>query len=492
MRRLIVCCDGTWQSALYQTDSSMLTNISRLYTAIERRDTANDSPVEQLKLYLPGVGTGEELAVGIVAGAMGDGLMEKVREAYYWLAQNYEQGDEIHLYGFSRGAYICRLLGSFISVVGILDPKSNLSRFPSIFSALCRARAPSSRKGRKHARKLQNLLDQIKPSREEQLRGYKGGFLIKVLALFDTVPLYHFRHLAPDDTLLPHQNPFGLSDEELEPQIEIALQALSISENRPAYTPIILRRGEVVPGQKLLQIWFAGCHTDVGGGYPQHDLSDLSLNWLVSQVQEYLALDLSYISNLSARPAAPWGQLKPHHGFGHSLHAHDRPLPHGSEHHTQQYYHASILEQSPLSLPRKLRPLLEDPEHPLFFPLTPFEQKRKNTWPTSSAPPSPVPAPPKSRSLASSKPASPANVPISPFHPGFRPAASSPPVVSSSFASSSTTITYSPSSHRTHVHLTSLRQTRIVRTLSGLVQDVEVERAKMRAAGDSPGEAHTR
>ncbi|GAA5962011.1 hypothetical protein JCM21900_002797 [Sporobolomyces salmonicolor] len=430
MRCLIICCDGTWHSALYQTESSMLTNISRLYTAIERRGMAYDLPVEQLKLYLPGVGTGEELAGGIVAGTMGDGLLEKVREAYYWLAQNYEQGDEIQLYGFSRGAYICRLLGSFISIVGILNPKSNLSRFP---------RHPPS------------------PSK-----------------------------------------PLCLSDEKLEPQLEIALQALSINENRPACTPILLRQDEVVPGQKLLQI---RTRADVGGGYPQRDHSDLSLNWLVSLVQEYLALDLSNISNisnLSARPAAPCGQLKPHHGFGHSLHAHDRPLPHGSEYHTQQYYHASILEPSHLNLPRKIRPILEDPEAPLFFPLTPFEQKRKISWPISSAPPSsPVSDPPGSPSPAASEPASPANASASPFHPAFRPAAPSPPVVSASSASASTLTPYSPSSRHRHVHLTHLRQTRrILRTISGeehrLVQAVKVKRAKIRAAGVSPGEARAR
>ncbi|GAA5925882.1 hypothetical protein JCM1841_004028 [Sporobolomyces salmonicolor] len=413
MRRLIICCDGTWQSALYQTDSSMLTNISRLYTAVERRGMAPDLPVEQLKLYLPGVGTGEELACGIVAGMMGDGVLEKVREASYWLAQNYEQGTTFTSTG---------------------SPEA-----PTSAASSARTRAPTSKNGRKHAEKLQNLLDQIQPFREEQLRGYKGGFLIKILALFDTVPLYHFRHLGPDDTLLPHQHPFGLSDEKLEPHTTIPTSRSTGSSRK---------------------------------------------------VQEYLALDLSYILNLSARRAAPWGQLKPHHGFGHSLHAHDRPLPHGFEHHTQQYYHASILEQSPPNLPRKMAPL--------FFPLTPFEQKRKITWPIYSAPPSsPVPDPPGSPSPAASEPASPANAPASPFHPAFRPAAPSPPVISASSASTSTRTPCPPSSDHTHVHLTHLRQTRrILRTISGeghrLVQDVKVERAKIRAAGDSPGGGGTR
>jgi len=67
MRRLIVCADGTWQSALFQDDPEKLTNISRIFTAINRQDTRQTPPIEQVKLYLPGVGTGEELMIGAVS-----------------------------------------------------------------------------------------------------------------------------------------------------------------------------------------------------------------------------------------------------------------------------------------------------------------------------------------------------------------------------------------------------------------------------------------
>ncbi|GAA5960630.1 hypothetical protein JCM8115_001774 [Rhodotorula mucilaginosa] len=97
MKRLFVLCDGTWESALYQTDEHSLTNIARLANAILPEDRRTKPPTTQLKLYLPGLGTGEELLVGAVKGAYGDGLLEKVRLAYYFLAQNWVPGDEVGL-----------------------------------------------------------------------------------------------------------------------------------------------------------------------------------------------------------------------------------------------------------------------------------------------------------------------------------------------------------------------------------------------------------
>ena len=67
MRRLIVCCDGTWQSAVFQQDSARLTNIARIHTAVNRLDERTTPPIQQVKLYIPGPGTGEEMVVGVVA-----------------------------------------------------------------------------------------------------------------------------------------------------------------------------------------------------------------------------------------------------------------------------------------------------------------------------------------------------------------------------------------------------------------------------------------
>jgi len=220
---------------------------------------------------------------------------------------------QVYLYGFSRGGYLARLLSSLICLVGFLDPLSTLSQLPEIFTLLCSNRDVSSKTGRRKHDELYKLLDsdEIKHRREDQVRA-SGGFLVQVLGLFEAVPLFHFHALSPDNDLLPIHNPFSLSDSDLEPEIQSAFQALAISEDRPSYVPVILKHDNKSKGQELLQVWFPGCHTDVGGGLPDHDLSDLSLNWLVSHVASHLSLNLNYIKNLSSHATTPWGSHKPH------------------------------------------------------------------------------------------------------------------------------------------------------------------------------------
>lgn len=79
MRRLIVCCDGTWQSAVFQQDSARLTNIARIHTAVNRLDERATPPIQQVKLYIPGPGTGEEMVIGVVAVSFSLALAKRFR-----------------------------------------------------------------------------------------------------------------------------------------------------------------------------------------------------------------------------------------------------------------------------------------------------------------------------------------------------------------------------------------------------------------------------
>ncbi|BGP56355.1 hypothetical protein JCM8202v2_003973 [Rhodotorula sphaerocarpa] len=111
MKRIIVLCDGTWETALFQSGNASLTNIARLASAILPQDARSVPPIPQVKLYLPGIGSGEEAIIGavkvinfvslceslltvILQGAYGTGLLENVRLAYYFVAQNWAPGDE--------------------------------------------------------------------------------------------------------------------------------------------------------------------------------------------------------------------------------------------------------------------------------------------------------------------------------------------------------------------------------------------------------------
>ncbi|GAA6014136.1 hypothetical protein JCM11491_004116 [Sporobolomyces phaffii] len=478
MRRLVICCDGTWQTALFQPDLARLTNISRLHNAITRQDGRHSPPIEQVKLYMPGPGTGQELVLGVASGALGDGVVSRIREAYYWLCQNYEPGDEIHLYGFSRGAYLARLVASLVCRIGLLDPLSTLTLLPQIFTLLCSKRSLETKSGRRLQNELDELLDSdaVKLRRQAQIRAQSGGFLVQVLGVFEIVPTFHLHTLSHEHDLLPiaSHNPFFLSDSDLEPEIAKAVQGLAISEARPSYVPVILRRGGSVHGQELLQVWLPGCHSDVGGGQAEHDLADVALNWLVAQVETDLALNLSYISQLSQHAVAPWGAHRAQFGLASSLHHTPRHLPHGIDTSTYQRLHPSLLAQNALDLPKDIRPLvLEASDHPLFVPLTPFEQRRKETWPVSSRRDSaapepgrvsaPSPAPDSPRLLANPRPTA--------FHAGVR-----------------------PRGKNVAVGLSRLRQgyRAAVSAERGFVEDVKQLHAKLAGSGDLPRDSRGR
>src|SRR5438309_3453552 len=114
-KRLIVCCDGTWNDADSTGD---FTNVVRIARAIKA-----EAEVPQIVYYHSGVGTGGDTFAHVIGGAIGLGLSRNVRDAYAFLANNYCEGDEIFLFGFSRGAYTARSIGGLIGWAGLLHKR---------------------------------------------------------------------------------------------------------------------------------------------------------------------------------------------------------------------------------------------------------------------------------------------------------------------------------------------------------------------------------
>lgn len=105
MKRLVVCCDGTWNNADSQSPE---TNVALLARSVHA--TQDTGGIMQVVLYLRGVGTSGLQTEVLIEGAIGLGIDENIRSAYMFIAQNYLPGDEIFLFGFSRGAYTARSL----------------------------------------------------------------------------------------------------------------------------------------------------------------------------------------------------------------------------------------------------------------------------------------------------------------------------------------------------------------------------------------------
>jgi uncharacterized protein (DUF2235 family) len=267
-KRLIVCADGTWNKR-DRTEDHRNTNVAKLCDAIVQIDTHG---VRQYVKYQKGVGTGPWYDK-ILGGVTGAGLSQNIRECYTWIVDNYEPGDELFLFGFSRGAFTARSLVGFIRNCGILRPehRGHVSKAYEFY----RDRDPG-----KHPR---TQVAQI--FRDTYARPDKP--IIKCLGVWDTVGSLGIPTTGPIGTL--SRRLFGFHDMKLSSWVQNAFHAVAIDELRKPFRPTLWeltdqdRAESIALGQRIEQVWFAGVHSNVGGGYPNAELSDLALRWMLDR-----------------------------------------------------------------------------------------------------------------------------------------------------------------------------------------------------------------
>ena len=264
MKRLFVCCDGTWDAPTDLQDGVPVpTNVCKFYNALADVDGADTAfPVRQLRYYHPGVGTEESWLRRAWDGATGNGLSRTVRSAYKWLADHYAERDQIFLLGFSRGAFTARSVAGFITHCG-LPPSPSWSLVAEAF-ALYR-------------------LDPRDPATADKQAKFKREhpspprLAIHFVGVWDTVGALGIPRKFDLLDIEWRKNRFH--DTQLSPLVRHAYQALAIDEVRSHFEPT-LWTGAPAAGQKVEQAWFAGEHADVGGGYQENALSDLTLQWM--------------------------------------------------------------------------------------------------------------------------------------------------------------------------------------------------------------------
>lgn len=273
-RKLIVCCDGTWNSE-DNKDNGVLapTNVFKIFNALR-------SDQIQLTRYQCGVGSGG-LVDKVMGGTIGLGLSEDIRDCYQWLATHYQEGDELFLFGFSRGAFTARSLGGMIGQCGIVRFASDEGMGEVV-----------ERIYDQGYRKKQPLAD---------LAFYPASQAIRFIGVWDTVGALGI----PDDkgllNLLDRPDNYRFHDVKLGQHIATARHAVSIDEKRGSFTPTLW---ESAPGRDMKQIWFAGVHSDVGGGYKEQGLSDITLDWMIREAGQCgLVFRESAISQLHPDPA---------------------------------------------------------------------------------------------------------------------------------------------------------------------------------------------
>jgi uncharacterized protein (DUF2235 family) len=261
-KNVIVCCDGTANE--FAKDN---TNVVKLYSVLSQRAG------EQIAFYHPGIGTMEApgalttvgRALTKIAGlAFGYGLQADIRDAYVYIMNHYEPGDRLFMFGFSRGAYTVKMVASLLRLYGLIRP-GNESLVPY---ALRRMHAIYKEKDAKVAF---DLADEFKKTFcGIQCAPYFVG-------LWDCVSSVGWIG-----------NPLKVPYSANNPDIEIGRHAISIDERRAFFRSNLWRARET-PGpngpRDLKQVWFAGVHCDVGGGYPEDEsgLSKISLKWMIEE-----------------------------------------------------------------------------------------------------------------------------------------------------------------------------------------------------------------
>ena len=130
MKRLIVCCDGTWND---EDSAASFTNVVRMARAIRPQDdVSSGQSIPQIVYYHSGVGTGGDEVEKVLGGAIGLGLSRNVRDAYAFIVHNYAEGDELFLFGFSRGAYTARSVAGLIGWAGLIQ-KGDMDDFAMLW-----------------------------------------------------------------------------------------------------------------------------------------------------------------------------------------------------------------------------------------------------------------------------------------------------------------------------------------------------------------------
>lgn len=264
MKRLIVCCDGTWQklSNVYPT------NVVKIASGIKHQAKDN---VSQIIFYDEGLGTGDK-ADRLLGGAFGRGIDRNIQDAYRFLCWNYEPEDEIYLYGYSRGAYTVRSLVGLIYCSGLLH----------------RHKIDLAGKAYQIYRQRTKPGEVIIPDTEEAIafRRENGDRVpITFLGCWDTVGALGIPdqfHWLPIDRW--NNQKYQFHDTSLSPIVLNACHAVAIDEIRKALevTPMVKSSRNLE--QKLHEVWFPGNHGCVGGGTKeQSGLSDGALQWMIDE-----------------------------------------------------------------------------------------------------------------------------------------------------------------------------------------------------------------
>ena len=334
-KNIIVCADGTGNQGGYSPDS----NVYKIYKAVNKNFSGiTDDGVdinEQIIFYDNGVGTDSNKYLRALGGAIGFGFGRNVRDLYKYIARNYVAGDRIYFFGFSRGASTVRACNGMINKCGLVKGAGLRNRE---LNAL-----------------VHEAFDVYKSHKQfpESAESFKnserthGAVAIHFLGIWDTVVALGFPKrtevtgpvtLLLDylfkafENILDHVWPHSFYHYKLTDNVEYACQALAIDDERTAFWPFVWQEKNIEGAvdrttENVDQVWFAGMHSNVGGGYERVGMASVPLHWMVKKATQHgLAFDSHALQEISSICHIHGRMYNSRDGFGFFYRYHPREI----------------------------------------------------------------------------------------------------------------------------------------------------------------------
>ncbi|MGT2439078.1 DUF2235 domain-containing protein [Bradyrhizobium betae] len=292
-RKLVLFADGTGNAFTTQESS-----VWRLYEALDHTQP------DQIAYYIKGVGTAGWAPLAALDGATGIGVPSNVRKLYRFLCWNWRPGDEIYIFGFSRGAFTARTLASMIASQGLVPAEINGE--PVSHAEMERNAMAAWREYRRGTVPLKKSLPTIWIARlirdvllylchlicrhrsYADVRAAMQGrekIDIEFLGLFDTVEAYGVPieelRVAIDWAIWP----ISFRNHRPSKTVKHIRHALALDDERTTFHPLRIDQSHLAADQTVREVWFAGVHSDIGGGYPESTLSFVPLVWMTEQLE---------------------------------------------------------------------------------------------------------------------------------------------------------------------------------------------------------------
>lgn len=261
MKRIVICCDGTWDSRTIKLNGLLtVTNVVKIADAV----LDSHLGIKQILFYEPGVGTQGGFFRRLIDGITGNGLYKDILKAYRYLVRHYEPGDQLFLFGFSRGAFAVRELVGMIQHCGIVRIDS-IGKVDEGFDLY-------------NSRNLNTPEGEAKVMLFRQQYAVEESTPIKFLGVWDTVGTLG-NPLLLNGVFTKR---YSFHNYNLSSSVAYAYQAIAIDEQRIFFKPALWMKDKADTRQVMEQVWFIGVHDDVGGG-GAIGLSDITLQWIIEK-----------------------------------------------------------------------------------------------------------------------------------------------------------------------------------------------------------------